>query len=65
VEVFGFGDVLGADQDRLTGAVHLDDVVDDGFVLGPGGDVALGLLLARLQQVGGAKKAADVVVAGG
>ena len=38
VQVFGFGDVLGADQDRLTGAVHLDDVVDDGFVLGPGGD---------------------------
>ncbi len=39
VQILGFGDVLGADQDRLTGGVHLDDVVDDGFVLGRGGDV--------------------------
>ena len=29
VQLLGFGDVAGADQDRLLGLVHLDDVLDD------------------------------------
>ena len=33
VQLLGFGDVAGADEHRLTGLVHLDDVLDDRVVL--------------------------------
>ena len=39
VQILRLGDVLRADQDRLTGGVRVDDVIDDGLVLGRGGDV--------------------------
>ena len=29
VQLLGFGDVAGADQDRLLGLVHFGDVLDD------------------------------------
>jgi hypothetical protein len=39
VQLFGFGDVLRADQHRAAGVVHLGDVVDDPVDLGGVGDV--------------------------
>ena len=53
VQVLRLRDVLGADQDRLTGGVHLDDVVDDRVVLGVRGDVhPIGFVLPDVRRVG-------------
>ncbi len=52
VQLFGFGDVAGADQHRLSGLVHLDDVGDDRVVFRRGGDVdPVGLVLADVRRV--------------
>ena len=54
VQLFGLGHVAGADQHRLTGLVHLGDVIDDRVVLGGGGDVhPVGFVLA---DVGGVRR---------
>ena len=54
VQLLGFGDIAGTHQHRLTGGVDLLDVLDDGLVLGRGGDVdAVGLVLA---DVGGVRR---------
>ena len=53
VQILGLGDVLGTHQDRLAGGVHLDDVIDDGLVLGRGGEVdPVGLIDANVGRVG-------------
>ena len=53
VKILGFGDVVGADQDRLAGGVEFDDVVDDGVVLGRRGDVdPVGFISAAVGGVG-------------
>ena len=52
VQLLGLGDVVGADQDRLAGRVHLGDVLDDGVVLRRRGDVhPVGLVLADVGRV--------------
>ena len=53
VQIFGLGDVLGAHQDRLAGGVYLDDVIDDGLVLGRGGEVdPVGLIDPDVGRIG-------------
>ena len=52
VQLFGFGHVVGADQDRLSGLMHVDDVRDDRVDLRRGGDVdPVGLVLADVGRV--------------
>ena len=52
VQLFGFGHVVGADQDRLSGLVHVDDVRDDRVDLRRGGDVdPVGFVLANVGRV--------------
>src|SRR5690606_10064017 len=53
VDLLGLGDVAGTDEHRLTGLVHLGDVLDDGIVLGGDGDVdPVGLVLPDVRLVG-------------
>lgn len=48
----GFGDVMGADEHRLTGGVNLGDMRDDGVVLACLGDVhAVGLVFTDVRRV--------------
>ena len=52
VQFFGFGHVVGADQDGLSGLVHLDDVRDDRVGFRRGGDVdPVGFVLANVGRV--------------
>ncbi len=62
VQLLGFGDVAGADQDRLPGRVHLGDVLDDRVGLGGRGDVdAVRLVLADVRRVRRYRRNAELV----
>jgi hypothetical protein len=52
VQLFGFGHVVGADQDGLSDLVHLDDVRDDRVDFRRGGDVdPVGFVVANVGRV--------------
>jgi hypothetical protein len=52
VQLFGFGDVVRADEDRPAGGVDFADVLDDRFDLRGGGDVdAVGLVVAHVGSI--------------
>ena len=52
MQLFGFGHVVGADQDGLSGLVHVDDVRDDRVDFRRGRDVdPVGFVLANVGRV--------------